>query len=90
MIEVFVTEEFEKRYKDLPKDIKNKAEKQEKLFGDNPFHPSLNTEKLSPKEKDIWSFRVDKKYRIIFQFKNRDRVTFMTIGSHDWVYKIKF
>tara|TARA_Y100000310_G_scaffold338721_1_gene429238 strand:+ start:2134 stop:2406 length:273 start_codon:yes stop_codon:yes gene_type:complete len=90
MIEIFITKEFQKRYKDLPQDIKKKARKQEKLFRNNPFYPSLHTEKLIPKEKDIWSFRIDKKYRIIFHFKSKDEVIFMTVGDHDWVYKIKF
>lgn len=61
MIEIFVTEEFQKRYKELPKSIQKKAEKQEKLFRQNPFHPLLHTEKLEPKNKQVWSFRVNRK-----------------------------
>ena len=51
MIEIAVTAEFIKRYKSLPVSIKNKAEKQEKLFKHNPFYSSLNTEKLAPKSE---------------------------------------
>lgn len=36
-----------------------------RFFENNPFHPSLNTELLEPKEKLIYSFRLDKKYRAI-------------------------
>ena len=61
MIEVFLAEEFQKRYQDLPEIIQRKAEKQESLFRQNPFHPSLHTEKLEPKGKEVWSFRIDKK-----------------------------
>ena len=53
MIEIFVTEEFQKRYRELPKIIQRKAEKQEKIFRQNPFHPSLHTEKLEPKGKEV-------------------------------------
>ena len=48
-MKVNYTAKFEKRYSELPKQIKIRAEKQEKKFKDNPFHPSLHTEKLSPK-----------------------------------------
>jgi len=37
MIEVIVTREFEIRYRDLPKAIQRKAEKQERLFRKNLF-----------------------------------------------------
>lgn len=90
MLEVFVTEEFQKRYGNLPTIIQRKAEKQGKIFRQNPFHPSLRTEKLEPKGREVWSFRIDKKYRIFFRFINGNKVRFLTVGPHDWIYKIKF
>ncbi len=90
MIEIFVTEEFQRHYQDLPKIIQRKAEKQEKIFRKNPFHPSLHTEKLEPKGREVWSFRVDKRYRIFFRFINRNKVRFLIVGPHDWIYKLKF
>lgn len=90
MVEVFVTAEFEKRYKKLPKVVQGKAEKQERIFRQNPFHPSLHTEKLAPKAREVWSFRINRKYRIFFRFINGNRVRFLTCGPHDWIYKIKF
>jgi len=90
MIEVFITEEFERCYQELPKAIQKKAEKQEKLFRQNPFHPSLHTEKLEPRGKQVWSFRIDKRYRVFFHFINGNKVRFLTVGPHDWIYKLKF
>lgn len=90
MLEVFITEEFKKRYRNLPRVVQQKAEKQERLFRQNPFYPSLNTEKLKPKQKEVWSFRIDKKYRIFFRFIDSNKVRFLTCGPHDWIYKIKF
>jgi mRNA-degrading endonuclease RelE of RelBE toxin-antitoxin system len=89
-VEILLTEEFVKRYKQLSSSIQKKAEKQEQLFRQNPFHPSLHTEKLEPKGKQIWSFRVDRSYRVLFRFLERDKVIFLTIGPHDWVYRIPF
>ena len=66
MITIFYTEEFERRYQELPIRIQRKAERREKLFRINPFHSPLQTEKLHPKHKEVWSFRIDNDYRILF------------------------
>lgn len=84
------TDKFEKQYQKLPSKIKIRTEKQEKLFRNNPFHPSLRTEKLTPRFQEIWSFRVDRSYRVIFKFLKKDNVLFLNIGPHDYIYKIKF
>ncbi|HBB98123.1 MAG TPA: type II toxin-antitoxin system mRNA interferase toxin, RelE/StbE family [Blastocatellia bacterium] len=89
-MEILLTDEFIKRYQQLPSAIQKKAEKQEQLFRQNPFYPSLHTEKLEPKGKQVWSFRVDRSYRILFKFMESDKVVFLTIGPHDWIYKISF
>lgn len=89
-MEIEYADEFEKRYIELPNQIKIKAEKQEKLFRSNPFHPSLHTEKLSPKSREVWSFRIDKNYRIIFRFLDKDKILFLNVGHHHWIYRINF
>jgi toxin HigB-1 len=90
MLTILVTEEFEKRYRVLPPPIKKRAVKQQKLFCQNYFHSSLSTEKLIPHSKGVWSFRVDRKYRILFRFIDGNTVLFLTVGPHDWIYKIRF
>lgn len=90
MLIILVTEEFEKRYRILPEPIKKRAVKQQKLFCQNHFHPSLNTEKLIPHSKGVWSFRVDRKYRILFRFVDGRTALFLTVGPHDWIYKVHF
>ena len=89
-MEIFTTKDFEKDYSVLSKGIKKKAKKQEQIFKNNPFHPSLHTEKLSPKWKNVWSFRVDLSYRIIFKPLGNDKVVFIAVGPHDWVYRQNF
>lgn len=89
-MEIVITEEFEKRFETLPLVIRKKAEKQERLFRKNPFHPSLHTEKLEPKNRAVWSFRIDKSYRILFRFLNGNKALFLTVGPHGWIYKIRF
>ena len=65
-MKIVYTRKFVAMYKLLPIEIKRKAEKAENFFKINMFYPSLNTEKLSPKYLNLWSFRVDRVYRIIF------------------------
>ena len=88
VLTIILTEEFERRYQLLSPVIQKKAEKQERLFRANPFHPSLNTEKLQPREREMWSFRIDRRYRVLFRFINGQTALFLTVGPHDWIYKI--
>lgn len=86
MNQIAYTPEFERRYHELPLAVQKKAERREKLFHQNPFHPTLQTEKLKPKEKEYWSFRIDKEYRIVFRFGEGKHIIFLTCGHHSWIY----
>lgn len=90
MLTLIASREFEEHYQNLPSAIQRKIEKQEALFIHNPFHSSLRTEKLSPKHKGLWSFRVDKKYRVLFRFIDHDTALLLTVGLHDWIYRINW
>lgn len=74
---------FERHYRKLPKKIKELAKHKEAIFRDNPFHPSLETHKLQGKEKDTWSFSINRKYRIKFAFLAQGWVLFLDAGLHD-------
>jgi len=89
-MEIFLTKEFKENFSRLEKQTQKQAEKQIVIFKNNPFYPSLHTEKLIPRSKEVWSFRINIKHRILFRFLNDDTVVFLTIGTHDWIYKIKF
>jgi len=55
-MEILLSKEFREKFSCLDKQIV--------IFKNNPFYPSLHTEKLVPKPKEVWSFRIDKKYRV--------------------------
>jgi len=63
------------------------ASEKEALFKADPFHPSLDTHKLHGKDKDAWSFSVNRKYRIKFLFLKSNVVLFLMVGTHDEVYR---
>ncbi len=85
-MEIYTTATFDKLFLSLPKNIRIKAEGKTKLFRQNPFNPNLRTEKLYPKGHDVWSFRVDIHYRIVFKFTGNDVVEFRFIGHHNQIY----
>lgn len=64
------------------RNLEAKFAKQLSLFLINPRHPSLNTELLEPKTLKIYSFRIDKKYRVIFIFTKPDEIEIIDINLH--------
>lgn len=88
MLALVLTQAFEKQFCKLPASIQKKAVKQQDIFIQNPLYPSLHTEKLQPKTKELWSIRVDKKYRIVFRYLDNDEVLLLYVGPHDEVYTV--
>ncbi len=64
------------------RNLEKKFAKQIGFFEKIPFHPGLKTELLEPKHLKIWSFRVDRKYRAIFIFRERDVVEIIDVNDH--------
>ena len=79
---IIYSNKFAKGYKKLPVHIKIKAEKQEKIFRENPFDKRLKTHKLSGELKEFWAFSIDHNYRIIFEFFDKNIIHFHYIGTH--------
>ena len=86
MIEISTTATFDRLFGKLPRSIQRKAAKKAELFKSNPFHPSLRTEKLHPKQHEVWSFRVDQAYRIVFKFMGPNQAEFRYVGHHHSIY----
>jgi len=80
------TSKFKKSYKNLPKNVKDKAQEKEKIFRIDPFNSQLDTHKLHGKYKDYWAFTIVGQYRIMFSFTEKDVVDFINIGTHE-IYK---
>ena len=62
--------------------LQKKYKKAKKLFENDPFYPSLNTELLEPKDRLIYSFRLDKKYRVIFIYTDTNTIEVIAITNH--------
>ncbi len=82
------TARFRKSYDALGKTVQKQLKKQVGLFVKDKFHPSLNTEKLEPKRENIWSMRVNKGFRLVFTFLDKEVVLFLDVGPYD-IYRRK-
>mgnify|MGYP001610626162 CR=1 FL=1 len=82
-MKIYYSSKFEREYKHLSLKIKKTAEKKENIFRLNPFDQSLKTHKLSGKLREFWSFSLDDKYRLIFEFVDGQTVWFHSVGKHD-------
>ena len=80
---IYYTPKFARAYRKLPDGIKRLAEKQEKVFRNNPFDPSLKTHKLHGRLAEFWSFSIGLKYRIVFEFAANQLIYFHDVGAHD-------
>lgn len=78
---------FRRRFKKLPKQVKEKAAKQEAVFRLNTFDSRLRTHKLHGAKKDEWAWWIDYSYRVVFIFVSADEVLFTNVGTHDDVYR---
>jgi len=60
-----------------------KFDKQVRLLEQNPRHPSLNVEVLEPRSHGIYSFRVDRKYRALFIFReDKQVIEILAVTAH--------
>ena len=84
--DVHYSKKFIRELKKLPEEIVKIAVKKEKVFRDNPLHPSLRLHELHGKLAGIWSISISGGYRIIFERMRNGDILFISIGKHD-IYK---
>jgi len=87
MIQVFATKRFEKSFKKLSPNLKAKTKKKIELFQNNPKHPSLRSEKLEPKHLNLYSFRIGRNWRIVFDYEDSKVARLRDIDKHDNIYR---
>ncbi|MBI5798555.1 MAG: type II toxin-antitoxin system mRNA interferase toxin, RelE/StbE family [Candidatus Yonathbacteria bacterium] len=85
-MEIYYSPSFVRQYKKLSKEVKLVAEKKELVFRKDWKNSILATHKLKGKFTGFWAFSIDGRHRIIFEFVDKGRVNFHSVGSHD-IYK---
>jgi len=77
---IFYTAQFQRAFHSLPKNIKQKFEKQANYLLQNIRYPSLQAKKYD-EGRDIWQARVDDNYRFYFVIEE-DIYILLDIRSH--------
>lgn len=83
---VVYAEEFYKNFSKLPKAIQHLFRKQDALFKKNWRDPRLHTKKLEG-HRLLFSFRITRNYRVLFNFVSEDTALFATIGNRKDIYR---
>ena len=74
--------EFKRDYRKLDPHLKTQLKQKGRLFEQNPFHPLLHTHKLTGKLQGHWSFSVDHRVRVLFQFLSQQEILLLRVGDH--------
>lgn len=85
---ILFTPEFKRDYRKLPDQLKEALKERGKLFQENPFHPLLKTHKLTGALKECWSYSVDFRIRVIFQYASKTEILLLRVGDHS-IYRKK-
>ena len=79
------TRDFLKDIESLPKEIREILKKQEEVFIKSRLDQRLHIKKIKG-INNCYSFRVTRKYRVLFYFRDKEAV-FFKIGHRKDVYK---
>ena len=75
------TARFRELYAALPADAQRRADETYRLFGQDPSHPGLHFKKIDDGNPELWSVRIDRRYRALGLHQG-DRIAWVWIGSH--------
>ena len=85
-MEIIYADEFLKRLQKLPIEIQELYRKQELIFRRDWRNPRLHVKKLKD-QPFPFSFRITRRYRVLFTFVYIDIALFMTIGHRKDAYR---
>ena len=84
-MKILYAEEFYKQFQKLPQDIQRFFRKQESIFKINVNDPRLHVKKLKGNPL-LFSFRITRRYRVLFIFTDQSTAVLVTIGHRKDVY----
>ena len=85
-MEIIKTDDFNRTFKDLPVEIQCLCTAQEKRFRVNWRDPRLHIKKVRTLPF-VLSFRITRRYRVFFYFKDSETAIFFEIDHRKDIYK---
>ena len=86
MIRLLYAPSFAKQLKKLEVVLREEVFEKVELFKKESNHTLLKVHKLHGRFSDCFSFSVNYKIRVVFQYMNKNEVAILSIGNHD-IYK---
>ena len=83
MIEISFKATFVKQVNKLEQSLIEEVFEKIELFKKKENHTMLKVHKLHGRLAHCFSFSVNYKFRIVFEYEDKSHVTFLDIGSHD-------
>lgn len=85
-MEVIRTDDFERTFRRLPRDIQRLYSLQERRFCENWRDPRLHARKVRTL-RHAFSFRITRRYRVFFYFQNLETAIFFDVDHRKDVYR---
>jgi len=74
---------FLREYKKLDPGLKEEVKRKIEEFKDRGNHQKLGVHKLRGRFKDCYSFSVDYKNHVAFEYREKNDVALIGVGNHD-------
>ena len=85
--EVSYDKDFLKDVKKLPNNLQYKLAGLIEIIRENPFNPKLHTKPLSAPLQGMFSFRINRDYRVGFKYITTHCIQLLTVDRRDKIYK---
>jgi mRNA-degrading endonuclease YafQ of YafQ-DinJ toxin-antitoxin module len=83
---IAVASRYVRSFRNLTPRLQNRLITRERFFRVDALDPKLGTHKLQGPLAEFWSYRIDRRYRVLFEFTGPDSVLYHDVGLHD-VYR---
>lgn len=87
MIAVQYSDYFLRSARKLPKEQQEKLVPRIELLSENPFHPKLHSKHLTGKLSGLYSFRITRDWRVIFQFVSPQQIELIDVANRKDIYR---
>ncbi|HEX9721906.1 MAG TPA: type II toxin-antitoxin system RelE/ParE family toxin [Candidatus Paceibacterota bacterium] len=87
MVQVRYSDAFLKSTRKLPKEQQEKLASLIELLQENPFHSQLHAKHLAGKLSGLYSFRITRDWRVIFQFTSPQEIELLDVANRKDIYR---
>ena len=87
MITIRYSDHFLRSASELPEAQRVKLANLLELLGANPFHPKLHAKHLTGRLSGLYSFRITRDWRVIFQFLSPREIKLIDVAHRKDIYR---